>query len=129
MGSNMSSKTPDLFIKGNDFIHTEHAYLRRESQLKDTVQIGVLKDSSVLSIIQVLETVPKYEFYKTNAATMSGSVLDLIIKYGSSQWKFTLHNAYDKNVAKIIDILDQNLSDENPLGNMESFKVFDTYGD
>jgi uncharacterized protein YihD (DUF1040 family) len=128
MGSNMSSKTPDLFIRGNDFIYTEYASLRREGQLKDTLQIGVLKDASILSIIQVLEKVPKYEIYKTNAATMSGSVLNLTIKYGSSKWKFTIHNAYDENISKIIDILNQNFSKENQLEKMDFLKDFEAFG-
>ena len=114
LGSNFGRKAPTFKAMGRRFvlILQQNSFLNQPNKSIDTICSGLLRITSIDSIINLLEEVKDTQIYRTNAGIMSGDIQTISILTDSINTTFTLHNATDPILEKLVQILNSNL----PLG-------------
>ena len=115
-GSNRSALQPVFKVNGHNFTYTlESAWIDTSNPfplIKDTICTGQFKQSSVDSIITILEPLWDSVISKSNWKIMSGGSDFLNVSFKSHQTKFELNNAYDPSLVKIVQILNAYIPEE-----------------
>ncbi|GEM_PF-1964392 len=122
LGSGMGSKQPSFVVTGNEFLYTseQNSYYEKQTLDPDTICKGIIRQSSIDSIIQIIGNVEDTLIYNTNAGVSSDGIHYIYIKSGDKDLKFSLHNASDSTAKKIVEILNSNI----PIRNRKLF-LFD----
>ena len=117
LGSNLGSFQPTLRIYGNKFTYTkeQNSYLGKRSKKVEFISKGFLPQSSIDSILVLVQTLKDTTIYKTNPCLMSGGITYITIGLAGDTTKFTLHNTFDKTALKIINIINPYLPKDKKL--------------
>lgn len=110
LGQNIFEMQPMFRVRGSHFIYSfEEAWQWPDRSVeKDTIYIGLLRSTSIDSIISIAESIPDTNIYRSRRFT-GGSVQDLVITTPRKKLKITTFNADDTIAAKVIAILNSNL--------------------
>jgi hypothetical protein len=107
LGSNLGSFQPTIEIYGTKFIYTyeQNSYWKEKSKRIDTICLGVLRQSSIDSILYLVLPLKDSTIFKTNACIMSGGIHFLTVSNGIDTTNFELGNTFDYTALKIVDII------------------------
>lgn len=125
LGADLGRFEPTLKIHGNKFIYTreQNSYLFKRSKKKQLISKGLLRETSIDSILCLLQDLKDTAIFESNPCIMGGGITEVIIAYGGDTTKFTLGNTMHVVVLKIIDIINPYLPDSNKLyGSAEAIK-------
>jgi len=117
MGSNIGSLQPTLEVYSNKFIYTrqQNSYWGKRNEKSEFISNGVLRQSSIDSILFIIQDLKDTTVYKVNPCIMSGSITLLNIRHGVYITKFTLHNTFDIRAIKILNIINSYLPKDKKL--------------
>ncbi len=117
LGSNMGRLMPTLQIHDNKFSYAkeQNSYFGKRSKKKEFISSGLIRQSSIDSILLLITGLEDSTIYMTNPCIMSGGITYVTIANGSDTTKFTLHNTSDYIVLKIVDIINPYLPKEKKL--------------
>ena len=117
LGSNMGSFQPTLRIHNKKFTYTkeQNSYWGKRSKKVTFICKGSLRQSSIDSILSLVERLKDTTIYKTNPCIMSGAITYMIIAQGSDTTKFTLDNTLDSTSLKIVNLLNPYLPKNKKL--------------
>lgn len=116
-GSNYYEMMPMFRVKGTKFVYSiEDAWQWPDRPIqRDTICTGVLRTTSVDSIISLVESIPDTSIY-VSGRFMSGSSQGLVITTPRKKLGITMFNSYEPTADKIVAILNSNLPPGvNPL--------------
>jgi len=113
LGSGMGSMQPTFRATGTNYIYTfeQNSFYTKPDKKPETKCKGMLRRSSIDSIISLVKGIEDTVVYKTNAGIMSGGIHNVSVTYGKKKVSFQLHNAYDSTAQKILDVLNSNIPD------------------
>jgi hypothetical protein len=111
LGSGMGSMQPTFRATGASYIYTfqQNSYIGKPDKQPETKCRGILRNSSIDSIINLVKDIKDTLIYETNASIMSGGIHNVSVIYGKINITFKLHNASNKTARKIVDILNSNI--------------------
>ncbi|MGG9961191.1 hypothetical protein [Ferruginibacter sp. SUN106] len=117
LGSNLGSFEPTLRIYDRHFAYTkeQNSYWSERSTKKELICTGRIRQSSVDSILKILQGLKDTTIYKTNPGIMSGSITYVAIAQGRDTVNFTLDNTSDTRIIKIVDIINTYLPKNKKL--------------
>lgn len=122
LGSGMGSMQPKFRETGTNYVYTfeQNSFYTKPDKQPEPRYNGILRNSSIDSIINLVKDIKDTLIYKTNAGIMSGGIHNLSVSFGKINVTFQLHNAYDPTAQKILDILNSNIPDDK-----EKLWIFD----
>ncbi len=117
LGSNFFLLQPALRIYDHNFTFTKEQYwVKRNKKAKvEFISKGYLQQSSIDSILLLMQSLKDTTIYKTNPCIMSGGITYITIALGADTTKFTLYNTSDLTALKIINIINPYLPDGKKL--------------
>lgn len=123
LGSGMGSMQPTLNIVGTAYNYTfeQNSSYGEPTKRPELEARGKIRASSIDSIIDIIQPIGTKEIYKTNPNILSGTIINIDIKYNELDINFKLHNASDTTAQKIIDILNSNFSSDSQKLKLFSF--------
>lgn len=117
LGSNMGSLMPTLEIHKSKFVYKkeQNSYYVKRSKNSEFISSGFIRQSSIDSILLLVNKIKDSAIYKINPCIMSGGITYVTIAQGTDTTKFTLRNTSDYVVLKIVDILNPYLPYDKQL--------------
>lgn len=111
LGSGIGSMQPTFRVTGKNFVYTseQNSYYGEADKKTENICKGLLRTSSIDSILNIVKDIKDTLVYKTNVGVMSGGIHNISVKYEKINMTFRLHNASDSTAQKIIDILNSNI--------------------
>lgn len=112
LGSNLGRMFPTFRVKGRRYFYTlEQNSSMGEPYLEpEFVCRGLLRTTSIDSIIDLVQHIEDTLIYRTNIGIMSGGIHFVSVDYKDIHVSFKLHNAHDPIAQKILDILNSNIN-------------------
>ncbi|WP_300664845.1 hypothetical protein [Fluviicola sp.] len=117
MGSNMGAKFLVLDVQGDDFVYTNEQnpfWDGRPTKKTDTLCLGKIRQTTIDSIIDLIQPIQDTLIYNTNTEVRSGVIQYIRIQYENRHLQFTLHNASDPVAEKIVALLNSNIPEDKP---------------
>jgi hypothetical protein len=113
LGSGMGKMEPTFRATGTDYVYTfeQNSYYSKPDKKPELRCKGILRTSSIDSVVNIVKAIKDTLIYKTNVHILSGGIGNLSVTYGKRTVSFQLHNAYDKTAQKILDIINSNIPD------------------
>lgn len=98
---------PTLRIHDNKFVYTKEQNQPegKSTKKREFICEGTIPQSSIDSIIAIVQNLKDSNIYRANHCVMSGGVYYLTVANGTDTTKFTLHNTFDITALKIINII------------------------
>jgi hypothetical protein len=118
LGSGMGSMQPTFRVTGKNYVYKseQNSYYEKPNKKPMSICEGILRTSSIDSILNIVKDIKDTLVYKTNAGIMSGGIHNISVQYERIDLTFQLHNASDSSAEKIVDILNSNIpADQQPL--------------
>ncbi|WP_460559943.1 hypothetical protein [Ferruginibacter profundus] len=117
LGSNLGNFEPTLRIYGHHFIYTkeQNSWWDQRSIKKELLRKGTIRQSTIDSILTILQGLKDTTIYKTNPGILSGGITYVAIAQGRDTVNFTLHNTSDTRIIKIVDIINTYLPKNKKL--------------
>lgn len=117
MGSNMGKLMPTLVIRNNQFIYTneQNSHYGKRTKENEFISSGSFRQSSIDSILVLINGLQDSTIRKTNPCTLSGSITFITVASGTDTTRFTLHNTSDYIVLKLVDIINPYLPNGKKL--------------
>lgn len=111
LGSNMGKMYPVFRVEGNNYTYTlqQNSFYGKPDKEPELVSKGVLRNSSIDSIIELANRVTDTMVYRTNPEILSGGIHSISVSHNNKKVSFSLHNAYDSIAGKIVNILNTNI--------------------
>lgn len=112
LGSNFGKRFPTFRVKGRRYFYTleQNSFMGESSLEPEFVCQGLLRTSSIDSIIDLVKNIEDTLVYRTNIGVMSGGIHYVSVDYKDIHVLFKLHNAHDTIAQKIVDILNSNIN-------------------
>lgn len=122
LGSNLGSFQPALRIYTNKFTYTkeQNSYWGERSKRVEFISKGSLRQSSIDSILSLVQGLRDCTVYKVNPCIMSGAIIYITIAQGSDTTRFILHNTFDLTALKIVSIINPYLPKSKELYGSET---------
>lgn len=117
LGANIGSFLPVIEIKNGALLYTyeQNSYFDKKDSRIDTVCLVRVRETSIDSILRLVQNIKDTTIMRTNACIMSGVVRFMSVANGADTTKFQLHNTFDHTALKIVDILNTYLPEEKRL--------------
>ena len=111
LGSGMGSKQPVLRVEGNTYLYTmeQNSHYGEKTLSPDTICTGIIRGSSIDSILNLISVIKDTLIYNMDASIMSGGIHELAISSQNQKLNFRLHNASNPIAENIVSILNSNL--------------------
>jgi hypothetical protein len=109
LGSGMGSMQPTIYVSNQRFVYTweQNSYYGEKTKKPDTICILPFRQSSVDSILEIVNPLKDSTISRFNPCVMSGGVQYLTVGNGPDTVHFSLHNSADTTALKIMKILNQ----------------------
>jgi hypothetical protein len=113
----MGSFQPTLRIDHNKFNYykAQNSYLGKQNKKQIFISQGIVRQSSIDSILCIINGLEDSSIFKFNPCIMSGAIIFLTIAHESDTTKFEFRNTFDCTALKIIGILNSYLSSDEKL--------------
>lgn len=114
LGSNMDALMPNFKLHGQKYTYVlsqNSSFSGEYYKPSELLSEGVVRKTSMDSIIALIVFMPDSEIYDTDVHIMSGVYQTLLIETERKKIRFDMHNGYDTTAAQIITILNSNLPD------------------
>jgi len=122
LGSNMFKMKPTIRIDSVKLVYTQeqNTYgriygLEIETKKTDTIYITTIRQSSIDSILALIQDLKDSTIYKTNPCIMSGGMHYLRISVNNDTTCFELHNTFHRTALKISEIINQYLPQDKHI--------------
>jgi hypothetical protein len=111
LGSMIGSKQPTFRVDGINYLYTleQNSFYGEKTKEPDTICSGTLRQTSIDSIISLVQRIGDTLIYNTTIGVMSGGIHEIGITYDTIHLAFRLHNASDPNAEIIVAILNSNI--------------------
>lgn len=116
LGSGFGSMQPTFRVKGKNYVFTkeQNSYYEKPAKKPERICEGILRTSSIDSILNIVKGIKDTVIYKNNPGIRSGGIHNLSVKYKKINVAFQLHNSFDSTAQKIVDILNSNIPANKP---------------
>lgn len=117
LGSNFNRLYPTLRVYENKFTYTKEQSKGsdKQSQSKKFIRKGILKQSSIDSMLSIIKGLEDSTIYKTNLCILSGAIINIVIAKGTDTTTFILHNTFDITALQLVKILNPYLPADKKL--------------
>jgi hypothetical protein len=108
---------PVLIVKGSRFRYTyqRSRYFSGNGRRIERISHGVLRQSSIDSILNLISLLKDTSINRINPFVMSGSIYYVTVANGTDTTRFKMINTFDYTALKIVNILNQYLPSDNKL--------------
>ncbi len=117
LGSNMGSMQPTIRISGTKLVYTyeQNSYYGEKTKSPDTISVTTIRQTSIDSILTLINDLKDSTIYETNPCIMSGGIHSMTISSKGDTTRFTLHNTFHRTALKISEIVNQYLPKDKKI--------------
>jgi predicted amidohydrolase YtcJ len=114
-GKDVMRPQPEFLVRGTRFAFTREqtSFAKNKTYTKaDTLFKGVIRLSSIDSIMNLIAPISDTIVYRTNTGTIKQGIQGIYILKGKKKLEFNLHHGSDPVAVKIIDLLNTYIPDK-----------------
>jgi hypothetical protein len=117
LGCNIGSMQPTIKISGTNltFTYEQNSYYVKKTKSPDTISVTTIRQSSIDSILTLVNDLKDTTIHETNLCTMSGGIHIMTISSKEDTTSFTLHNTFHRTALKISEIVNQYLPEDKKI--------------
>lgn len=117
LGSNIGSMQPTIRINGTKLLYTyeQNSYYGEKTKIPDTMRVTTIRQTSIDSILTLINDLKDSTIYETNPCIMSGGIHSMTISNKGDTTRFTLHNTFHRTALKILEIVNPYLPQDKKI--------------
>jgi hypothetical protein len=113
----MGEMQPTIKVNGVKLVYTyeQNSYFGQKTKSPDTICITTIRQSSIDSILTLIQDLKDSTIYEWNPCIMSGGIHSLAISANNDTTRFKLTNTFHRTALKIIEIINPYLPQDKQI--------------